>query len=61
VERAIKTELPILKLFQYPNINLLGKYLDQGASAQPSYEKVQDRAQRRRAAFSRQKRSKIED
>jgi len=61
VERAIKTELPIVKLFQYPNINLLGKYLDQGASAQPSYEKVQDRAQRRRAAFSRQKRSKIED
>ncbi|MCK4825968.1 non-ribosomal peptide synthetase, partial [bacterium] len=57
VQDAFGIELPIVKLFQYPNISLLSKYLTQSQSDQPSYEKAQDRAQRRRAAFSRQKRS----
>ena len=57
VEGALTIELPIVKLFQYPNINLLAKYLSQSQSDRPSYEKVRDRAERRRAVFSRQKRS----
>jgi acyl carrier protein len=52
---AFGIEMPIVKLFQYPSISLLAKYLSQTGDDQPSYENVQDRAQRRRAAFSRHK------
>lgn len=56
VEQVIKSELPIVKLFQYPNISSLAKYLSQSQSDQPSYEKIQDRAQMRKSALSRQRR-----
>lgn len=58
VEQAIKSELPIVKLFQYPNISSLANYLSQSESDQPSYERIQDRARLRKAALSRQKRSR---
>ena len=57
VQKALGVELPIVKLFQYPNISLLAEYLSEGQRDQPSFDTVQDRAQRRRAAFSRQYRS----
>ncbi len=57
LEKELGIELPIVKLYQYANIGFLAEYLSQGQSYQPSYEKVQDRAERRRAAFSRRKRS----
>jgi len=57
VHQELAIELPIVKLFQYPNITLLAKHLSQPKSDQPTYEAVQDRAQRRRAALSRSKRS----
>jgi acyl carrier protein len=57
VQQSLGIELPIVKLFQYPNISLLANYLNQNQNDQPSYEEVQERAQRRRAAYSRQRRS----
>lgn len=57
VQQSFGVELPIVKLFQYPNINLLAKHLSQNQSDQPNYEEVQQRAQRRRAAYSPRKRS----
>jgi len=57
MQQALGVELPIVKLFQYPNISLLAKHLSRRQSDQPSYGRMRDRAQLRRAAFSRQKRS----
>jgi acyl carrier protein len=58
-EQEIKIELPIVKLFQYPNISSLAKYLSQSQSDQLSYDKIHDRAQLRKSAFSRLKQSKL--
>lgn len=58
-EQEIKIELPIVKLFQYPNISSLAKYLSQSQSDQLSYDKIHDRAQLRESAFSRLKKSKL--
>jgi hypothetical protein len=40
---------------------LMAKYLSQDQRDQVSYESVEDRAQRRRAFFSRQTRSPVRD
>jgi len=59
IQETFGIEVPIIKLFQYPNISLMAKYLSQNKTDQPSYEEVQDRAQQRRASFYRQKRKAI--
>jgi amino acid adenylation domain-containing protein len=61
VQQELEIEMPVVKLFQYPNVSLMAKHLSQDQSEQISYENVEDRAQRRRAFFSRQKRSVLRD
>jgi len=59
MQKTFDIEVPIVKLFQYPSISLLTNYLTQTQSHQPTYEMFEDRAQQRRAAFSRKKRPKV--
>jgi acyl carrier protein len=61
VQQVLGIEVRIVKLFQYPNVSLMAKYLSQDQRDQVSYESVEDRAQRRRAFFSRQTRSPVRD
>lgn len=49
-------ELPVVKLFQNPTIASLAKYLSPNQGNQPSYDQVQSRAQRQKAAHARQQR-----
>ncbi len=57
VRDLLSTDLPVVKLFQYPTIAQLANYLDRGKSANESTNKFQDRADRQKAAFKRQKQS----
>lgn len=57
MKQKLSLEVSIVKLFQYTNISLLAKYLSQSQNDQPAYDKIQNRAQRRRAALSRKKQS----
>ncbi|MEG4442911.1 amino acid adenylation domain-containing protein [Microcoleus sp. AT9_B5] len=57
VRDLLATDLPVVKLFQHPTIAQLANYLNQGKSANESTNKFQDRADRQKAAFKRQKQS----
>ncbi|MEG4959437.1 MULTISPECIES: amino acid adenylation domain-containing protein [unclassified Microcoleus] len=57
VRALVHTDLAVVKLFQHPTIAQLANYLNQGQSASPSNNKFQDRADRQKAAFNRQKQS----
>ncbi|MEG4197691.1 amino acid adenylation domain-containing protein [Microcoleus sp. Pol12A5] len=57
VRTLLGKDLPVVKLFQHPTIAQLANYLNQGQSASPSNNKFQDRADRQKAAFKRQKQS----
>ncbi len=59
IQEELGIEIPVVKLFQYPNISLMAKYLSQNQSDEPSYEDIQKRAQRRRDSFNRRKRTTI--
>src|SRR5437870_3317325 len=52
IGEMLNVELPVIKLFQYPTISALAKYLSQGQKEAPSFQKVQDRARRQREAFA---------
>jgi amino acid adenylation domain-containing protein len=56
IKKRLQVDVPIVKLFQYPNVKLLAEYLGTVETSEPSYEKVEERAQRRRAVFSSRKR-----
>jgi amino acid adenylation domain-containing protein len=55
VRELLKIDLPVVKLFQHPTIAQLANYLHQGRNANAAGDKIQDRADRQRAAFSRSK------
>jgi len=55
IQKELNVSLPIVKMFQYPTISALAEYLSQGSGEKPSYEKVQDRAQRQKAAMARRR------
>ncbi|NQE37638.1 non-ribosomal peptide synthetase [Microcoleus asticus] len=57
VRDLLAKDLPVVKLFQHPTIAQLANYLNQGQTASPSNNKFQDRADRQKAAFKRQKQS----
>ncbi|MEG4505908.1 amino acid adenylation domain-containing protein [Microcoleus sp. F6_B4] len=57
VRTLLGKDLPVVKLFQHPTIAQLANYLNQGKSANESTNKFQDRADRQKAAFKRQKQS----
>ncbi|OUL34268.1 thioester reductase [Nostoc sp. T09] len=55
VQQEFSTELPAVKLFQYSTIGALAKYLQLQQNSQPSYDKLQSRAQRQQAARTRRR------
>lgn len=58
IQNRLGFEIPIAKLFQYPNVHMLATYLNQDPNYKPTYEKVQNRAQKQRSTYSRIKRNK---
>jgi acyl-coenzyme A synthetase/AMP-(fatty) acid ligase/acyl carrier protein len=50
---ALKTDLSIIKLFQYPNIRALADFLGQSSAASPTLQKARDLASRQRHALNR--------
>jgi amino acid adenylation domain-containing protein len=56
VEQELGIELSVVKLFQYPTIAGLVKYLNPEQNSQQSYDKLQNRAQRQQAAVSARRR-----
>lgn len=57
-QEALNTKLSIVKMFQYPTVSALAKYLSQELGGQPSYNAIHDRAQKQKAALARQMPSK---
>ncbi|MFN6584583.1 MAG: non-ribosomal peptide synthetase [Aulosira sp. ZfuVER01] len=55
VQQEISIELSAVKLFQYSTIGALAKYLQLKHNSQPSYDKLQSRAQRQQAARTRRR------
>ena len=55
VKQTLENDISVIKLFQYPTIRLFAKHLNRKQSDQPSYQKILDRAKRRKEAFSRRK------
>ncbi|MGH1396697.1 MAG: non-ribosomal peptide synthetase [Trichormus sp.] len=56
IEQELGIELSVVKLFQYPTIAGLVKYLNPEQNSQQSYDKLQNRAQRQQAAVSARRR-----
>ncbi|MDB6068281.1 MAG: Non-ribosomal peptide synthetase component [Pedosphaera sp.] len=52
---AFKTELPIVKLFQYPTISSLASHLDRSPDEFDSMQKIYERAKLQKAALGRQR------
>jgi hypothetical protein len=52
----LKMDLSIIKMFQYPTVSSLAKYLSK-ESSESSYDKIQERAQKQREALVRQRKS----
>ncbi|MBE9186425.1 amino acid adenylation domain-containing protein [Microcoleus sp. LEGE 07076] len=55
VRTLLGMDLPVVKLFQHPTIAQLANFLDRGQSAKEPPNKIQDRADRQKAAFNRSK------
>lgn len=55
LQKQLDIQLPIIKLFQHPTISTLTKYLNQEQGAEASYEHVDERAERQKAALARQR------
>lgn len=53
VQQELGIDLPVVKLFQHPTISGLANYLSPNQGSQKSYDKVQSRAQRQKAAHAR--------
>ena len=56
MKKKLSIDLPIVKLFQYTDINSLAEYLSQNQNESPAYDEIKNRAQRRRSAFAKKKR-----
>ena len=52
ISETLRVDLPIIRLFQYPTVSSLAKFLSQGQKEGTSLRKVQDRARRQREAFA---------
>jgi len=52
-QKHFGTDFKVVKLYQYPTISSLAKYISQGKSEQHSYQNAQLRAQRQKAAHVR--------
>ncbi len=52
---AFRTDLPILRLFQYPTVNSLAKFLSEEQKEKVSFQKIRDRARLQKGAFAARK------
>jgi amino acid adenylation domain-containing protein len=59
VQSELGTELPVVKVFQYPKISLMANYLGQGEDRQEVPGYIVDRAHRRRKVRMQQRRSRM--
>ena len=50
IQRALGKELPVVKIFQYPTINALARFLSEGQQDEPFLRRIQERARRRKTA-----------
>jgi acyl carrier protein len=49
-----KREVPLVEMFKNPTVNFLAEYLRDQHEEQPSFEKIDDRAQKQKIAIARQ-------
>ena len=55
LEKALQIALPITALFEFTTVQSLARHLAGQMSAEPSFSEAQQRAQKQRAAFARQR------
>jgi hypothetical protein len=53
LREVLRADISIVKLFQYPTVRSLARYLADGAAAGPSYQDLRGRADRRRETLAR--------
>jgi acyl carrier protein len=53
LREALKADISIVKLFQYPTVRALARHLADGSASGPSYQDLRGRADRRREALAR--------
>jgi hypothetical protein len=58
IRQAFRVDMPVLKIFEFPRIRLLARYLGQGESAQPSLDDAARRAEDRRASRNLSRRAR---
>jgi acyl carrier protein len=56
LQQRFKSELVLLEMFKYPTVASLAQYLSEGQSQSPTFEKVNERAEKQREVMSRQRR-----
>jgi acyl carrier protein len=59
LEKILQISLPITTLFEFTTVQSLAEHLTGRVSAQPSFSAAQQRAQKQRAAFARQRERRI--
>jgi len=59
LEKILQIALPITALFEFTTVQSLAEHLTGQISAQPSFSEAQQRAQKQRAAFARQRERRI--
>ncbi len=55
LQQLLKTQFPIVKMYQHPTVVALTEYLTSGQSEQPSLQKIYERAQKQQAMLARRK------
>jgi Phosphopantetheine attachment site len=55
LREALGREIPVVDLFRFPTVSLLARHLGAGQEEKPSFERVQDLAERQKAAQLRRK------
>jgi amino acid adenylation domain-containing protein len=56
LQKQLKPELVLLEMFKYPTVASLAQYLSEGQSQSPTFEKVNERAEKQREVMNRQRR-----
>lgn len=60
LREKLRQDLSVVEMFQYPTISLLAKHLSQKQEEPPSFQLIHNRAERQKAAISRQKKFRQE-
>ncbi len=55
MEQLLNRRLPVVELFEFPNIEALARHLSSDGDAAPARDRIQDRADRQRQTMSRQR------